>query len=132
MVLLPGEDRTTTRRGLCGTRQRQAAGGIVRGATGAGDVAAGLRYAQAEGLEIAVRGGGHGYWGAAVPEGGLMIDLSPSTTSSSTRSPAGARGRGRVVRELDAATQEHGLAVPAGMIGHTGVGGLTLGGGWAG
>ena len=40
------------------------------------DVAAALAYAQRTGLEVAVRGGGHNYSGAAVPEGGLMIDLS--------------------------------------------------------
>ena len=43
---------------------------------GPDDVAAALWYAQDVGLEVAVRGGGHGYWGAAVPEGGVMIDLS--------------------------------------------------------
>ena len=103
---------------------------IVR-CTGPDDVAAGLRYAREAGLEVAVRGGGHGYWGAAVPEGGVMIDLSPLDRVAVD--PAARRARvsgGAQLGQLDAATQEHGLAVPAGTVSHTGVGGLTLGGGW--
>jgi FAD/FMN-containing dehydrogenase len=103
---------------------------IVR-CTGPDDVAAALRYAQDAGFEVAVRGGGHGYWGAAVREGGLMVDLSP--IRHVVVDPVARRARvggGATLGELDAATQEHGLAVPAGTVSHTGVGGLTLGGGW--
>ncbi len=49
---------------------------VVARCTGPDDVAAALGYAREQGLEVAVRGGGHGYWGAAVPENGLMINLS--------------------------------------------------------
>jgi len=104
---------------------------IIARCTGPNDVAAALAHAQAAGLQVAVRGGGHGFWGAAVPEGGLMIDLSPLDTV--TVDPVARRARcggGAQLAQLDAATQEHGLAVTAGTVSHTGVGGLTLGGGF--
>jgi FAD/FMN-containing dehydrogenase len=98
---------------------------------GSDDVASALAYAQERGLQVAVRGGGHGYWGAAVPEGGLMVDLSGIDHVRVDPSTRRARvGGGATLAQLDAATQEHGLAVPAGTVSHTGVGGLTLGGGW--
>ncbi len=77
-----------------------------------------------------MRGGGHGYGGAAVPDGGLMIDLSGLNRVTVDPDARRARcGGGATQAELDAATQEHGLAVTGGTISHTGVGGLTLGGG---
>ncbi len=94
------------------------------------DVAAALRYAQGAGLEVSVRGGGHNYAGFALTDGGLMIDLTPM--KSITVDPDARRVRcdgGATWGELDAATQEHGLAVTGGFISHTGVAGLTLGGG---
>jgi FAD/FMN-containing dehydrogenase len=94
------------------------------------DVAAALAYAQHAGLEVGVRGGGHNYAGAAVPEDGLMIDL--SGLGHVIVDPARRRARcggGATQAKLDAATQEHGLAVTGGTISHTGIGGLTLGGG---
>jgi FAD/FMN-containing dehydrogenase len=96
----------------------------------AADVSAALAYARQAGLEVGVRGGGHGYWGAAVPEGGVMIDL--SGLSKVMVDPAARRaccGGGATLADLDAATQEYGLAVTGGTVSHTGVGGLTLGGG---
>ena len=104
---------------------------VIARCTGPDDVAAALSYAQSTGLRVAVRGGGHGFWGAAVPEGGLMIDLSP--LDAVTVDPAARRARcggGAKLGTLDAATQEHGLATVAGTVSHTGVGGLTLGGGF--
>src|SRR5215210_8635534 len=129
-VLLPGDEGYDEARSVWNGAIDKRPAVIVR-CTGPDDVAAGLRYAQDSGLEVAVRGGGHGYWGAAVPEGGVMVDL--SLIRHVVVDPEARRvrvGGGATLGELDAATQEHGLAVPAGTVSHTGVGGLTLGGGW--
>jgi hypothetical protein len=94
------------------------------------DVAAAVTFAATNGLEITVRGGAHSMSGAAVADGGLMIDLSKLTQVSVDPQAKRARaGGGALLAGLDAATQAHGLAVPAGVVSHTGIGGLTLGGG---
>ncbi len=94
------------------------------------DVAEAVRFGRAAGLEIAVRCGGHNIAGLAVPEGGLMIDLTPM---SAVRVDPAAKlawvQGGALLGELDKAAQEYGLATTAGNVSHTGVGGLTLGGG---
>ena len=95
------------------------------------DVAAALAFARGSGLEVSVRGGGHGYAGLALTDGGLMVDLSPMKAVRVDPAARRARcGGGVTWRELDAATQEHGLAVPGGFISTTGVAGLCLGGGF--
>ena len=103
---------------------------VVARCSSAADVAAALRYAQAEGLEIAVRGGAHSASGQSGVDGGLVVDLSGmrEVTVDAERRRARAGG-GALISDLDAATQAHGLAVLTGLVGHTGIGGLTLGGG---
>jgi FAD/FMN-containing dehydrogenase len=102
---------------------------IVRCTTTA-DVVAAVRYAREHDLEIGVRCGGHSVVGLAVPEDGLMIDLRPMDAVSidPVRRRARVQG-GALLGSLDRAAQEYGLATTAGNVSHTGVGGLTLGGG---
>jgi FAD binding domain/Berberine and berberine like len=104
---------------------------IVARCSSADDVAAALRWAQECRMQVAVRGGGHAVSGASVVQGGLTIDL--RELSAVVVDPVAQRARcggGATLAQLDAACQEHGLAVPAGTVSHTGVGGLTLGGGF--
>jgi hypothetical protein len=102
---------------------------IVRCAT-AEHVAEAIAHGRAQGIEISVRGGGHNFGGSAVCDDGLMIDLSPMNAVAVDPGARRARcGGGTTWAELDAATQAHGLAVTGGFISHTGVAGLTLGGG---
>jgi FAD/FMN-containing dehydrogenase len=96
----------------------------------AADVQAALRFALAEEIPFAVRAGGHSLAGFSTIDDGLVIDL--RELKAIEIDPEARRGRfgaGLMWGELDAATQEHGLAVTGGRISDTGVAGLTLGSG---
>jgi FAD/FMN-containing dehydrogenase len=102
---------------------------IVR-CTRASDVVEAIRFARSHRLPVAVRGGGHSIPGLSVCDDGLVVDLQPMKTIrvDPLRRVATA-GAGVTWRELDQATQEHGLAVTGGEVSDTGIAGLTLGGG---
>ena len=94
------------------------------------DVQAALAYARAQGLSIAVRGGGHSASGLSASEGGVVIDLHQmNEVEVDTDARIARAGGGTTWGQFDAATATHGLATTGGVISTTGIGGLTLGGG---
>ncbi len=96
----------------------------------AADVQAALAYAREQGLTVAVRGGGHSTAGHSSCDDGIVIDVGPMKgVEIDADARTGRFGAGLNWGELDAATQEHGLAVTGGRVTHTGVAGLTLGSG---
>ncbi|NEE03575.1 FAD-binding oxidoreductase [Phytoactinopolyspora halotolerans] len=99
--------------------------------TSARDVAATIRFAADHGLLISVKGGGHNIAGTALADNGLTLDM--SRMREVTVDPAARLahvGAGCLLRDVDRATQQHGLATVLGFISETGVAGLTLGGGF--
>ena len=103
---------------------------LIARCSGTADVAATVSFARDHDLEIAVRGGGHNVAGTAVCEDGIVIDL--SAMRAVWVDPAGRTARvqgGALWGDVDHETQAHGLATTGGIVGHTGVAGLTLGGG---
>jgi FAD/FMN-containing dehydrogenase len=102
---------------------------IVRCATET-DVVTSVNFAREHDLLLAVKGGGHNGAGLGVCQEGLVIDLSPMKYIEVNPDERTVRVQGGcLLRELDAATHAHGLAVPTGINGTTGIAGLTLGGG---
>ena len=98
--------------------------------TGVADVVAAVDFARKRDLLVAVRSGGHGVAGHAVCDGGLVIDLSPMKGIRVDPVTRTARAEAGVLwGELDRETQLHGLATVGGIVTHTGIAGLTLGGG---
>ena len=98
--------------------------------TGVADVVAAVRFARERDLLVALRSGGHGVGGHALCDGGLVIDLSPMKGIRVDPAARTARAEAGVLwGELDRETQLHGLATVGGIVTHTGIAGLTLGGG---
>jgi FAD/FMN-containing dehydrogenase len=102
---------------------------IVR-CLGPADIATAFDFARANELEVAVRGGGHNPAGHCVLDGGLVIDLSTlRNVEVDPEAQIASAAGGSTWLDFDTATQAHGLATPGGVVGSTGVTGLTLGGG---
>jgi FAD/FMN-containing dehydrogenase len=103
---------------------------VIARCTSPEDVQLALAHAREQGLEVAVRGGGHSTAGFSCVDDGIVIDVGPMKRADiDVEGRTGRFGAGLTWGELDAATQEHGLAVTGGRITHTGVAGLTLGSG---
>jgi FAD/FMN-containing dehydrogenase len=128
-ALTPGEpDYERSRAVWNGAIDRKPA--LIAACTTAEQVADAIRFARERGLEISVRGGGHNYAGHAVCDGGLMVHLGAMNAVTVDVAARRAKcGGGATWADVDAQTQQHALATPGGFISHTGIAGLTLGGG---
>ena len=103
---------------------------VIARCAGAADIATAFDFARSHELEVAVRGGGHNPAGHCVLDDGLVIDLSAMRTVEVDPEARIARAQGGSTwLDFDAATQAFGLVTPGGVVGSTGVTGLTLGGG---
>jgi FAD/FMN-containing dehydrogenase len=103
---------------------------LVARCQGTADVADAVKLARQLNLEVAIRGGGHNVAGRATIDNGLMIDLQPMKGIYVDTQARRAVAQGGVLwKELNRETQVHGLATTGGVVGTTGIAGLTLGGG---
>jgi FAD/FMN-containing dehydrogenase len=128
-VLVPGDAAyDAARRCFNALVDRRPA--VIVQCLGPRDVATAFDFARVHGLDVAVRGGGHNPAGHCVLDGGLVIDLSRLRRVDVDADARVARAQGGSTwLDFDSATQAHGLATPGGVVGSTGVTGLTLGGG---
>jgi hypothetical protein len=128
--LVPPDDATYDRHRAVwnGSIDRHPA--LIARCTRASDVSAAVTFARRTGLPLAIKGGGHSFPGQSVCDDGIVVDLGemkgidvdPQARTASAEA-------GVLLGELDRETQAYGLAVPAGIVTHTGLAGLTLGGG---
>ncbi|MDQ2965797.1 MAG: FAD-dependent oxidoreductase, partial [Chloroflexota bacterium] len=119
----------TARRAWNGMIDRHPA--LIVQPRGAADVAAAVRFGRKHALELSVKCGGHGTSGQSVTDGGLVVDLAlmRGVRVDPSARRAWVQG-GCLLRDVDREAQIHGLATTGGVVSHTGVGGLTLGGGY--
>lgn len=129
-VLLPQDAAYETQRKIWnGMFDRRPA--VIARCVGVSDVVQAVSFARENKMLVAVRGGGHSVAGFSTCDGGILIDLSPMRRIHVDPKRKIARiDGGALLGDVDRETQMHGLAVSAGIISHTGVGGLTLGGGF--
>jgi FAD/FMN-containing dehydrogenase len=128
-VLLPSDEGYDEARAVWNGRFDRRPAVIAR-CNSTADVAAAVRFARAKELPISVKSGGHDYAGNTVGEGGLLVDL--ASMRGVEVDPVGRRATaepGATWRDVDEATQKHGLATPGGSVSSVGVAGFTLGGG---
>jgi FAD/FMN-containing dehydrogenase len=128
-VLLPGDPEYDEARHVF-NRMIDKHPAVIARCLGFADVSVAVDFARETGLEVAVRSSGHAVSGSGVIDDGLVIDTSPmKSIEIDTEARVARVGAGVTWGELDAATQEHGLAVTGGRVSSTGVAGLTLGSG---
>lgn len=128
-VITPGDAGYDDARRLWNAIHDRRPAVIVRPTT-AQEVAVAVRFARDHDLEITVRSGGHSAAGLAGANGGLCVDMSAMRGVEVDPQARIARSNGgALLGEIDVAAQAHGLVCPTGVVGHTGVAGLTLGGG---
>ena len=105
--------------------------GLIARCRNTSDVAAAVRLARSHDIATSIRGGGHNFAGKSIVEGGIMIDLSAMKAITMDAAKRTARAHtGLKLGEFDRETQKHGLMTPLGIATTTGIGGLTLGGGY--
>jgi FAD/FMN-containing dehydrogenase len=128
-AILPGDPTyDESRISFNGILDRRPAAIVSCGSTG--EVVAAVRGARAAGLPIAIRGGGHSVAGHSMPDGALVVSLDRMRgVDVDPEARLAHAGGGALWDDVDAAAFAHGLAVPGGTFGDTGIGGLTLGGG---
>jgi FAD/FMN-containing dehydrogenase len=128
-IVLPGDPEYDSARVVWNGMVDRRPAVIVR-PSGADDVIAAVRFAREQDLVIAVRGGGHSISGQSTCDDGVVIDLSRMRGVRVVPEQRIARvNGGALLRELDDVAQAFGLVCPVGVVSHTGVAGLTLGGG---
>jgi len=105
--------------------------GLIVQCAGSADVRNAVNFARADNLLVAVKCGGHNSWGLSTCNGGMLIDLSPLRSVRVDPIARTARvSGGSLLGHMDHDTMEYGLVTTAGTVSHTGIGGLTLGGGF--
>lgn len=129
-ILLPGDMGYDNARAIWNGMFNRKPAIIIR-CRNTSDVVEAVNFGRDNQLLIAVKGGGHNSAGTAVCDEGLMIDLSlmQEVEVSSNNNVVKVQG-GCLLSSVDQETQKQGLAVSGGIISHTGIGGLTLGGGF--
>jgi FAD/FMN-containing dehydrogenase len=128
--IVPGDADYPQARRIFNMRRAEETPALIARAADEDDVVQVMRYASAKGVPVAIRSGGHGVDGSAMPDGALVLDLSALkriAIDSNTR--VCSVESGVLLGELDRGTQKYGLVVPAGTVSTTGIAGLTLGGG---
>ncbi len=128
-VILPADPRYDEARRLWNALHDRRPAVMLRPAS-ASEVPTAIQFGREHGLELTVRSGGHSLAAFTGREGGLVVDMSAMRrVEVDPRSRTARANGGALLGELDVAAQAHGLVCPVGVVGHTGVAGLTLGGG---